>query len=478
MSTRLERLAAWAAGLRAEDIPVRVRELAVSQVLSQIASIRAGAAHPLGQKLIRAFGSPTQNDPKAAAAVLAGLGSWLNLDDTAFAGHLSNSTVAVPLAFAAGLDGSDLVTAVITANECAARITAAATLGPLRGQSAVHTHLAGTVAGRLKCEGADADTYTDAFALAFAMPNWPLLRAFLASDARLLCTLTPVRTANDAVDAARVGLKGAPDLLEHPDGFLARFATAPLPELVDHGLGERWHTETLSFKLHPGGPGIDAAVDVAARLGPLVAEDVEDVLVEASAYTLMADKTSRRYLDGPATPLGALVLNVAYPVATALVTGHFTVEDLDDQRHWDLAGRVRLAHDPAMTRELLAAEAPFGEAIRHAGAAGHDWLRAFGGDDLVALADQGPPRPDFAHAAKATPARVTVRLRDGRTLRGEQTVPLGAAGPDTRARHAELMRAKFTATGGRAEVAEQAGKLDSMTAVELREWILSALGPN
>ncbi|MFC7617770.1 hypothetical protein ACFQV2_34575 [Actinokineospora soli] len=150
--TRLARLAAWAAGLRDTDVPDRVREYATSQVLSQLAAIRAGARHPTAAKVTAAFGGPTQADRKSAACVLAALGSWLNLDDTAYAGHLSNSTVAVPLAYAR--DGADLVTAVVAANECAARITAAATLGPLRGQSAMHTHLAGAVAGRLKTEDA------------------------------------------------------------------------------------------------------------------------------------------------------------------------------------------------------------------------------------------------------------------------------------------------------------------------------------
>ncbi|SDD17818.1 MmgE/PrpD family protein [Actinokineospora iranica] len=478
--SRLRRLSEWAAGLAHEDIPGRVRELAASQILSQLAAIRAGAAHPLGAKLVDAFGSPTQDDRAAAAAVLAGLGSWLNLDDTAYAGHLSNSTVAVPVAFSRDGDGAALVTAVVTANECAARLTAAATLGPLRGQSALHTHLAGTVAGRLKCEGADADVWTDAFALAFAMPNWPLMRAFLASDARLLCTLTPVRAANDACAAARAGLRGADDIIEHPDGFLARFATVPLPDLVDHRLGERWHTETLSFKLHPGGPGIDAAIDVAAELGPFLAEEIADVLVEASAYTLLADKTSRRYIAGADSALGALVLNVAYPVATALLTGHFLAADLErpasaDPARWAVAERVRLAHDPAMTRALFASDAPFGEALRHAGTAGEPWLRSFGGDELVALAAGAEPTGDFAQAIKATPARVTVRLTDGRTVSAERAIPLGAAGPDTRERHAWLIREKFISVGGSAEVAGAAVKLDSMSVAELREWLATAL---
>ncbi|MFJ6623646.1 MmgE/PrpD family protein [Kitasatospora sp. NPDC091335] len=485
----LRDLCHWVARLGPEDIPTPVLSLAGSQLLSQLASIRAGISHPLGRRIIEGFGPPLQSDPRASACVLAGLGSWLNLDDTAYAGHLSNSTVSVPLAYAYArrLDGAALLTAIIAANECAARITAAATLGPLRGHSAVHTHLAGAVCGRLHCEGADDAVWANALGLAFAMPNWPLMRAFLASDARLFNTFTPVRTAMDACDGARVGLRGAVDILEHPDGFLDRFSSVPLPDAVNAGLGQRWHTETLSFKMHPGGPGVDAAVDCAAALhrdlGPCRAEDVEEVVVEASLYTLFAGKKAASYIVGPGSPLGALVLHTPYPVATALLTGGLTVDDftaplLSERARWDLAERVRLVHDPEMTRALFASEAPFGEAVRQAGDAAGPWLRAFGGEDVARLAQEAAgdrTRPDFTSSTKATGARVTVRLNDGRTASRQRLIPLAAAGPHTRAHHAELMRAKFLEFGGAPNVADAAAHLGAMNADDLREWIGSAL---
>lgn len=488
----LPTLARWAARTTDEDIPERVRSLAASQLLSQLASIRAGAAQPAGRRLTDAFGPPFQPDPRASACVLAGLGSYLNLDDTAYAGHLSNSTVAVPLAYAhhLGLDGPALLTAVVVANECAARITAAATLGPLRGQSALHTHLAGAAAGRLHCRRADARQWTDALALALSMPPWPLMRAFLASDARLFNAFTPVRTALDACDAAAAGLHGAPDLLEHPDGFLARFATVPLPAEVTTGLGRRWHTDTLSFKMHPGGPGVDAAVDCAADLHRALglrhadaAGTVEEVVVETSRYTLAAGRLAQTYVHGPGSPLGALVLHTPYTVATALLTGHLTVEDFAPPRRdaadrWQVAARVRLVHDPAMTRALFNAEAPFGQAVREAGPAAEPWLRSFGGDELVRLASEAgrlAHQQDFSEAAKITGARVTVRLTDGRTGTRERMVPLAAAGPHTRSHHAELVRRKFTDLGGPEDVAEAAGHIDRMSASDLRSWLEAAL---
>ncbi|WP_078992499.1 MmgE/PrpD family protein [Streptomyces sp. MMG1121] len=484
--TPLGELSHWAATLRPGDIPCRVLKLAASQVLSQIASIRAGLQHPLGRRLVAAFGHPMQRDPRQAAGVFAALGSWLNLDDTAYAGHLSNSTVAVPLAFAYArqLDGLSLLTAVVAANECAARITASATLGPLRGQSAVHTHLAGAVAGRLHCDRAPATLFENAFGLAFAMPNWPLMRAFLASDARLFNTFTPVRTAMDACDAAHAGLRGAPDIMEHSDGFLARFATVPLPQAVAKGLGRRWHTDTLSFKMHPGGPGIDAAVDCAAEihreLGALRPRDVAEVVVEASLYTLFAGQRAAQYVTGPGSPLGALVLDVPYPVATTLLTGSFGVDDfssphVDDPDRWALARRIRLEHDTEMTRELFLSDAPFGEAVREAGQLAVPWLRGFGGDELVDLVGTlSADGRDFSRSTKATGARVTVRLTDGRTVCRTRLIPLGAAGPETRAGHADLVREKFLSVGGAQEVADTVDRLHRMRPRAVRRWIETA----
>ena len=98
--TLIENLSAWASGLDLDDVPDRVVRFASSQVLSQLAAARAGARHPLGQAVIRGFGEPWQASAAQSAFVLAGLTSWLHYDDTAYAGHLSNSTATVPMAYA------------------------------------------------------------------------------------------------------------------------------------------------------------------------------------------------------------------------------------------------------------------------------------------------------------------------------------------------------------------------------------------
>ena len=481
--TLIENLSRWASGVQLDDVPDRVVDLAASQVLSQLAAVRAGAQHPLGAALQRGFGPAWQPNPAQSAFVLAALTSWLHFDDTAYAGHLANSTVTVPLAYAHArrLDGRELLMAVIVANECAARITAAATLGPFRGQNAAHTHVAGAVAGRQKAEAAPVAAWINAFGIAFSMPPHPFLPAFIGSDAKLLSAAVPVRTGLDACDAAAAGLTGQRDILEHPDGFLAAFASVPLPEAVDLDLGRRWHTDTLSFKVHPGGPGLDAAVDCALELrrelGPLRAADVDEVVVTTSMYTLLVDAKAAEHIDGHRTPVSALVFCTPYAVATALLTGDLVGSDFAspataDADRWQLAAKVRLEHDPAMTRESLLSAAPFGEALRQAGPRAAKWLAEIGTQWLVDLVGEpGPPSASFEQATKATPARVEVRLADGRRGSRELSIPVGAVGPDTRARHRDLVRAKFRAVGGPDEVADIALGLRTATASDVRHML-------
>lgn len=483
------RLAAWASSMRFDDIPDRVIRYARSQVLSQLAATRATLDHPLGHKVVSAFGPPTQADPRRSATVLAALTMALDYDDTVYAGHVTHSTVNVPLAYAAplGLDGRALLAAVVAAGECAARVTAAATLGPHRGQTAAHAHLVGAPAARLHAEGAPAQRFVDAWGLALAAPPWSLHRGFLGSDAKVFTASVPVGVGLDACDAAAAGLRGAPDILEASDGFLARFAEEPLPEAVVAGLGERWHTETTSFKVHPGCAYLDAAIDCAValhqRLPDLCGSDVREVVVHAGILTVAVDQRAAAHVHGPDSTIAALNFSVGYSVATALLTGRLTHHDfhspaLDDGRRWDLAGRVRVVHDEGITRRSLMCTAPLGEALRQAGPdRARGWLVSHGGDSAAALVeDLGAPAADFTHAEKAIGSRVEVHLADGRVLEEACDVPLGAVGPDARRDHPRLVREKFLACGGPPEVADAVAGLEELTAVDVAGLLVAALG--
>ena len=492
--TLLEELAEWASTLDLDDVPARVVAYAKSQVLSQLAAARATLSHPLGAAITQAFGSPIGAGPAQAAYALAALTVALEFDDTVFAGHVSHSTVNVPIAFAGalGLDGRQLLTAVIAATECAARVTAAATLGPFRSQTAAHTHLVGSVAGRLRAEGAPAARWVNAMGLALTLPPWPLFRPFLGSDGKVLTAAVPVRMGLDACDAAASGLAGASDVIEHPDGFLARFSDLPLPEAVTLGFGRRWHTETMSFHLYPAGTNIYSSVDCALALHePLSGchpDDITEVVVHASLFTMGATELTISYLDGPRSPVSALQYAAPYSVASALLTGNLAPADfappaVDDPRRWALAAKVRIEHDMALTARAAFGATPIGEALRLAGDRAVGWLERPGlRDPSLGLRDAsrllsalGPPSETFEHAEKTVGARMVIRLGDGREFVHESIIPTGCAGDDTRARHPELLRQKFLSTGGSEDVADAVADLEHAPPAEVAGLLGRAL---
>jgi 2-methylcitrate dehydratase PrpD len=481
------RLADWASRLRLEAIPDRVLALAKSQILSQLAAARATLDHELGKKIVRAYGPPQQRHAKDSAYVLAALTLALDYDDTVYAGHVSHAAVNVPLAYVRTLelDGAAVLTAAVAAGECAARVTAAATLGPFRGQTAAHSHLVGAVIGRLHCERAGAGQMLDALGIALAMPPWPLMRAFLGSEAKVLTAAVPIRIGLDACDAAAAGITAPHDIIEHPEGFLSTFAAMALPEAASRGLGRRWHTDTVSLKVHPGSAYlascIDCAVALHAQLPELDHESVTEVLVEAPIFTVEMDKRSKPYLKGPSTTTTTLGFSVAYNVATALLTGALSPRDLSassiaEARRWALAAKVRVREEPALTRKAIRATTPIGEALREGGPRTAEWIRSVGGVDMTHFLDTlGDPLESFEEAEKAIGARVVVRFLDGGEAQASRTRAVGAAGPETRVHHFDLMREKFRACGGTAEVIDAVAHMEDLDPAAVAELLSAAL---
>jgi len=456
--------------------------------------------------LVEAFGSPLQPDAKAAACCLGTLTMALDYDDTMYAGHVSHSTVGVPVAYARplGLDGRHFIEAVLAGNECASRVVAGATLGSFRGQTAAYAHLVGATVARMRAQGASPEHTSAALALACSLPPHSLAPAFFGGDSKALTAAVGIRAALDACDGAAAGLSGATDILEHPEGLLATFADVPLPDAVVESLGSRWHTETLSIKLYPTCAYLDSCLDAAVQLhgdielalrgGPhgdltgdhgtaeSVAGALGEIVVRCSLFTFGMDIRSRSYINGPASPTSALQFSVPYPVAVTLLTGAFTPADLasprlDDPVVWDLAKRVRVEHDPDLTRHAVLATAPLGEALRQAGPRASAWLARLGGEDDAAalLGAAGRPRATFEHATKEIGAILEVRLTDGRTLRRSIATPIGASGPSTRRDHPTLARGKFLGTGGSRKVADALEHLEDLRADELAGALASAL---
>jgi len=449
----LGELAAWAHGLRLDDVPPFVRARAVDQLLSTLGAMYAGAASELGPKLDLLFADVAPETTREAMR----MASWsmvLDYDDVMLGGHTSHSAVVVPLAFADGHSGAELLLAQIVANEIAARVNMVCAVGSTRGQMATHLHLLAAAAARAKLEGLDAATFADALSFALAYPAQALYPAFLGSDAKALCAALPVRAGIEAVDAVRAGLRAPGEVLDGPRGFFATHARVPVRDFLG-GLGTRWHTATNSFKIYPVCGYLCSAVDATldlVRTYDVDADDVASVDVHASLFTVGMDAHSVPYIDGPRSPIAALTFSTPFVIASAIRARAFTPAQLErawieDERVWQLAARVQTRHDPRLTRDALTADIPIGAALRRVKkwqAGGFAWsiaatafgragrlrrpvetLRLIAG--LTAAAGDRAPM-EFERATKPMGARVAMRLRDGRTLEREVSIPRGFAG--------------------------------------------------
>ncbi|MBV8159315.1 MAG: MmgE/PrpD family protein [Acidimicrobiia bacterium] len=499
---RVADIGAWAAELVVDDVPPDVLALARDQRRSVLASVAASTRDGAARRVLAAVETWAHDGPvvlpgterrvavEDALYGAAALSMALDFDDYVCFGHTGHSGVLVPLALAAetGASGPEQLVAQTVANEVEARLGGACLVGPLNGQlwSFIHGAGAALAAGRLL--GLDATGMAHALALALSQAPRATVPGFMAPDSKLLTAAEPTVMGIRAARLAAAGVSGPLDVLEHPEGFLAAFADAPLPGMLD-GLGEGWATRTLCVKPYPGCAYLDTIVDALLELGPPAAAAVEHVVVEASLLTCEMDRMSRPYasLDGTAVPTPVTTtFSVPWNVAMTLVAGRLTPAEVAEgwlATHADelrrVAHRVTLRHDWALTRQATDAFGrliPFG---RVAGQAGLSALarsgarlrqrrrrtrvsvEAAGGGELRGLHRMVWPAPDLTSLrsrrpfwdpravdsfAMTFPASVRVFTVDGAELVAECARPRGGAG-NTIEGPGAVSRAKLAAYG-------------------------------
>ena len=366
---------------------------------------------------------------------------------------------------------------MVAASEVAARLTASVTLGASRGQTAAHTHSAGAAVGFGLLKGLSPDELETALSLVLAQPRRVLLPAFMGSDAKFEVAAAPLLDAARAVQQASDGAKALPSVLEAPGGFFDELASVALPEALS-GYGTRWHLSTLSIKAVPGCAYLTSAVEAAASLGPLDLDEVNAVSARVSIFTLGMEAQSAPFLAGPETPVPALGFTTGYNVAAALESGGLAVDDLHGESlsregRWRVAGLVRLEHDEELTIRALAATSPIGAAIAWAGERARLYLTSRGASDeaagsVIAMAREATDA-SFSGPSKRIGARLTVRLKAGRTLIAERDAASGSCQEPVAARVA-LAQHKLAIELG-AAWDPGLGRLAEMAPAELRSLV-------
>jgi 2-methylcitrate dehydratase PrpD len=445
----------------------------------------------------------------AAALCWAGLSVAQDYDCYLLFGHTGHSAVSASLLTGefSGANAREILCAQVIANEIEGRIGASVLLGPHNGQGWSFIHLIGAAAAASRLLGLDAEKTSQALAVSFYQPTYVLYPGFMGPDSKLLTSATPTVVGMQAAFLAQKGFTGALDILENHQGFFNHFAYYPLPMMVS-GLGKAWVTDTLAYKIYPGCAYIDTTVDSMFEIigqhkketgKELDADDIAQITVEATALTVEMDNLSKVGISFD--PLNPVSINFSIPgnIALSVIHGKLSGAELreenlekDAERIMKLAGKVRLVHNLEMTADMMKQMNPalripelfrelsllrmfsaqrritrqygrrmglewqevkkylrehgreiFGDLERGARLRLGNWLIREPGEKWEwSLADA-----DLENFTMPFSARVTVALKNGKTLEHRQDIPNGGPGQPMEQRQ-KLVVEKFSREAG------------------------------
>lgn len=388
---------AFAASLRGQALDPALAAQAKLVILDCIGAIAAGMQEPETRRLVArlgrreassgavAIGAGRRLAPADAAFVNGVAGTMLELDEgNSFArGHPGIHVLPAMLAArpATDISGSAFLTAFVLGYEIGARIGTAAKL-----RNTMHPHGTwGTVGAALAVahlDDADAAALVETVNVSSSLSLGTSLRTMLqGATMRNSYAGFAARNGLAAWDLVASGFTGEFDGVGSVYGSVLGEDFRPDEMVVE--LGSRWEIQRNYFKRHAACRYTHGALDVIASLlkqhGPLDPAAIESIAVETYVWAAQ--------LDAPVpTNMLAAKFSLPFAVATTLFHGEasvpaFRAPALTDPRILALAKRVSVSEDAALTAMMPAMR----------------------------------------------PARVAIRLRDGRVLSGETFTNRGDA---------------------------------------------------
>jgi 2-methylcitrate dehydratase PrpD len=415
--TAIDRFAEFVIGA---EVPPAAREAAGTAFLDTIGVMLAGALEPAA-RAVQAAAKSEGGEPRCRIIGTSGITSagWaalangtaahaLDYDDMCFVSlaHPSAPLVAAALAAGelAGSPGRALLDAYVVGFEIEAILGRA--MNPRHYTQGWHcTSTLGTIgAAATAARLLKLDRQATANCLAIAASQASGLKENFGTDTKPLHAGMAAKNGIMAALLAQNGLAASSHAIEGPQGFLKAMGSerADLGDLID-SLGTRWEiVETgITVKLYPSCAGTHPALDVILDLRRehgFTANDVEsiEIGVDAVTPTILIHPRPATGLEGK--------FSMQFCAAAAVVMGQvglptFEPEVVHDARIAGMLSRIEMKVDPT--------------------------LRA----DAPAL----------------TQSRVSIRLRDGRTLRAYAD---GARGYPARPASARELDDKFRACAG------------------------------
>lgn len=360
--------AAFAAGLRYEDIPDKVLDLIKRDLLDwagcAIKGSRDRSSQPIrnvkallgGAPQAGVFGDPALTDMRTAATENGYFGHIFEMDDVDRESISHPATVVMPPALAAaqyfGRSGRDILTAIVAGFEVMLRIGAAITPAHYK---IFHTTATTGVFGAAASAGR-----------ILRLPPERMLWA-LGNAGTLACGLwqfNPDGAMSKFIHAggaagnglwvallAQNGFSGASHILEGPQGFFAGFARQEVNMELFRDFGKRWRAGTISFKPYPCCRHTHSAIDAALEIRRQLLEKPGDRIARLTAHTYgtalsIAGKTR------PKTGRDAK-FSLSYCIVSSILRGSpaeasFSQQATEDPELRALLERITVIDDPKL----------------------------------------------------------------------------------------------------------------------------------
>jgi len=344
----------FALGLRYEDIPSDVTEVAREQIVATVGSCYTGSMMPAASSMLRGlsifgaggpatlFGAGERLSAPAAALYNSAVAQVIDFDDWVIISH--SRAAVVPTAFAAGeaagVSGRELITAVVIGNEINARTSRAIQRGAYVGNSLPnHQVETALIASRLlgldQTQAQRAVSHSCFLAMESCNTGW-------MTDSKVLCNGLPAMWGIVSASLAKAGLVGNLDMIEHPAGYLATVSEVVDEDELLAGLGQEWHTRTLNTKRHPSCAYNLSAIECAlalrdriggfdpARIATIEVEGPGVMLYVAARFQALEPDIYTQIRERTATHV-ALCFDAGHGVLAALVDGEFTYRQYLDE---------------------------------------------------------------------------------------------------------------------------------------------------
>jgi 2-methylcitrate dehydratase PrpD len=364
-------LAEYIHDLRWEDLPGGVVDAAKLTLLDYLASAMAGykinrAFNAAVTKMYYDMGGKAESRvlfnavklPASNAAFLnAAYGHGADIDDGHRTAQGHPGVVVIPTALALGeaghLSGKDLIVAITAGYDVFVRFGTA--VNPAHLSRGFHTTgtvgtiaAGGTAAKALKL---DKKGVHSALSLS-ALQSAGLLEVMASGQAAK--PLQPAKAAYNGVLSGRMaqaGVEGPREGLEGPKGFIKAFADSFDFSSVQQGLGKNFAIASCYKKLYPACRHVHPALDAAIDLGKANV----DRIAQIETIRVFIYPTAIRLTGSVIEPVSEdeAKFSLRYAVATGLVKGNFTLNDLDVAHNFDkqvrqLIQKIDIINDPQM----------------------------------------------------------------------------------------------------------------------------------